>query len=504
MRKTLEKMTLDEKIGQMFMADANAIFMNRGSDLYTAARAPCARQQGRRHHPVPQRRVGDGDPDESHAGSLRSCRCWSRRISRWGSACASTTRRGGRPTWASARRATRRAPAGRARPRLVEARAAGINWLYAPVADVNNNPDNPVINVRSYGEDPEQVARFVAAFVEGAQAAGAMACAKHFPGHGDTATDSHIGLPVVDVDRARLDAPRTRALPGGHRDAASARSCRRTSRCRRSTRRPWRPLRSLGAAERESAEFVSRTEEAGRSRVTRPATLSPPVLDGHPARRPRLRRTDRVRRHEHGRHCGALRPRHRGGRGHQGRHGRHREVPRHRRRRSRRVKAAVRNAARLPKRGIDASVTTHPRGEGTASGCTNVALVRLDDVDRMVTTASSIGVAQEIAERSMTVVRDERHVLPLRLRASASRVSHLSFGDDDGTFTTQVFVSGAAERKVPRRARLARRHARATRSSSALRRADGRGASTPSSSRASCARAAARGRLACRRPGCAW
>ncbi len=87
-----------------------------------------------------------------------------------------------------------------------EARALGVQHIYAPVADVNNNADNPVINVRSYGEDPQDVARFVSAFVEGAQAAGAMATAKHFPGHGDTATDSHRGLPIINVDRKRLDS----------------------------------------------------------------------------------------------------------------------------------------------------------------------------------------------------------------------------------------------------------------------------------------------------------
>src|SRR5262249_55028709 len=87
-----------------------------------------------------------------------------------------------------------------------EARAAGINWLYAPVADVNNNPDNPVINTRSYGEDPKTVAAFTSAFIEGAQGAGALATAKHFPGHGDTATDSHLGLPVVDVAQDRLES----------------------------------------------------------------------------------------------------------------------------------------------------------------------------------------------------------------------------------------------------------------------------------------------------------
>ena len=86
-----------------------------------------------------------------------------------------------------------------------EARAMGVQWIYAPVADVNNNPDNPIINTRSYGEDPEQVAKFVAAYVRAAEAAGVLSTAKHFPGHGDTATDSHIALGVVTGDRARLE-----------------------------------------------------------------------------------------------------------------------------------------------------------------------------------------------------------------------------------------------------------------------------------------------------------
>ena len=88
----------------------------------------------------------------------------------------------------------------------LEARALGVQQIYAPVADVNNNAANPVINVRSYGEDPAQVAKFVAAFVEGAQTAGVIATAKHFPGHGDTAVDSHRGLPEIDVTRERLNS----------------------------------------------------------------------------------------------------------------------------------------------------------------------------------------------------------------------------------------------------------------------------------------------------------
>lgn len=86
-----------------------------------------------------------------------------------------------------------------------EARAVGVNWLFGPVADLNNNPDNPVINVRSFGEDPRRVAEFVAAAVRGTRAGGALSTAKHFPGHGDTAVDSHIGLPTIRADRARLD-----------------------------------------------------------------------------------------------------------------------------------------------------------------------------------------------------------------------------------------------------------------------------------------------------------
>ena len=81
------------------------------------------------------------------------------------------------------------------------ARRAGIDVVLAPVVDVNSAPDNPVIGVRSFGADPELVARHGAAFVRGVQSQGVAACAKHFPGHGATRTDSHVGLPVVDADR---------------------------------------------------------------------------------------------------------------------------------------------------------------------------------------------------------------------------------------------------------------------------------------------------------------
>jgi beta-N-acetylhexosaminidase len=87
----------------------------------------------------------------------------------------------------------------------VEGRALGVHVAYAPILDVNNNPANPVINTRSYGEDPALAARLGAAFVRGLQEHGMIATGKHFPGHGDTEVNSHLALPVVGVTRARLD-----------------------------------------------------------------------------------------------------------------------------------------------------------------------------------------------------------------------------------------------------------------------------------------------------------
>jgi beta-N-acetylhexosaminidase len=88
----------------------------------------------------------------------------------------------------------------------IEGRALGIHIDFSPVLDVNNNPANPVINTRSYGEDPHAVARLGVAFIHGLQGHGMVATAKHFPGHGDTGTNSHLALPVVNVSRARLDS----------------------------------------------------------------------------------------------------------------------------------------------------------------------------------------------------------------------------------------------------------------------------------------------------------
>jgi beta-N-acetylhexosaminidase len=87
----------------------------------------------------------------------------------------------------------------------VEGRAVGIHVNFAPDADVNNNPLNPIINTRSFGEDPAAVSKLVQAYVHGLREHGMLATLKHFPGHGDTQTDSHIGLPVITAGYARLD-----------------------------------------------------------------------------------------------------------------------------------------------------------------------------------------------------------------------------------------------------------------------------------------------------------
>ncbi len=200
----LRKMSLEEKIGQLISVGVNATFLNQDSDAYKALR----------HH-IENNKVGGiilfrGPVYESVilVNRMQQLARYPLLISAdlesgagmrfedtvnfpWNMAVAAT----GNPEYA------RRQGEITAR----EARALGVQQIFAPVVDVNNNAANPVINVRSYGEDPAEVARFAAAFTEGAQAAGAIATAKHFPGHGDTAVDSHRGLPEINVARDRLN-----------------------------------------------------------------------------------------------------------------------------------------------------------------------------------------------------------------------------------------------------------------------------------------------------------
>jgi beta-glucosidase-like glycosyl hydrolase len=200
----LRRMSLEEKIGQLISVGINATFLNQESDAFRTLK----------HH-IEDNKIGGlilfrGPVYESVilVNRMQQLAKYPLLISAdleagagmrfddtvnfpWNMAVAAT----GNPEYARLQ--------GEITAR--EARALGVHQIFAPVVDVNNNAANPVINVRSYGEDPADVARFAAAFTQGAQAAGVIATAKHFPGHGDTAVDSHRGLPEINVARDRLN-----------------------------------------------------------------------------------------------------------------------------------------------------------------------------------------------------------------------------------------------------------------------------------------------------------
>ncbi|HVE66425.1 MAG TPA: glycoside hydrolase family 3 N-terminal domain-containing protein, partial [Thermoanaerobaculia bacterium] len=195
-------LTLDEKIGQLFVYPANGRFFNEASAEYLAL-----------ERQVRENRVGGilwflADVGETSRLTRRMQAA--ARIPLLVSADleAGVGMRFQHTTywpWPMAVGATGDPTLAERQGRVVaaEARAIGLNQIYAPVADVNVDPANPVINVRSYGEDPADAARFVAAFVRGVQAGGVLATVKHFPGHGDTHTDSHRSLPILAAGRER-------------------------------------------------------------------------------------------------------------------------------------------------------------------------------------------------------------------------------------------------------------------------------------------------------------
>jgi beta-N-acetylhexosaminidase len=216
--KMLKKMSVEEKVGQLIQIGINARFINQDSDFF---------QDLKRQ--VTENKIGGviffGAPmyETVHLGNRLQenaeipllfaldaetgigMRFTDAANFPWNMAVAAT----GNPEYAYKMGVV----TGR------EAKAMGLMQVYAPVLDVNNNADNPVINVRSFSEDPETVARFGAAFIDGVQSQGVIATAKHFPGHGDTDVDSHRGLPIINVSRERLDAlelvPFKRAIETG-------------------------------------------------------------------------------------------------------------------------------------------------------------------------------------------------------------------------------------------------------------------------------------------------
>lgn len=440
-RDTLKSLTIDEKIGQMFMADGNAIFMNREVDAY----------QQLEHH-IKDNKVGGILWFRSDVWATAVLTNRWQELSKLPLLVSADLEMGlgmrlnETPWWPP-----NMAVAATGEPKLAlnqgmctarEARAIGINWLFAPVVDVNNNPINPVINVRSYSEDPKTVSDFATAFVQGAQSEGALTCVKHFPGHGNTATDSHIGLPVVDASKdslSKLELIPFRALIGTDRKKNEA-GVRVDAVMSAHIALPnietdlAAPLRVLSASEKATAEFTSQTE-VNAPKVTKPATLSHKILTG--ILRDELKFTGLVV--TDAMNMAGISARYDAAtaaieaikagvdviekspdidaaiKG---------------------VKAAVQKNE-IPEARVNASVERILRAKA-ALGLHQNRTVDLDAVDRIVSSPGCQMVAQEIADRSITLVRNEQKSVPLNLQA---RTLVVTFTDEEDRAVTQPFVN---------------------------------------------------------------
>lgn len=439
--RTLASLSIDEKIGQLVATDANAIFMNRDSEAY---------QRLRRH--IVEKKVGSVILFRSDVWASAILINRLQQLARVPLLVSSDLEMGPgmrfdntvwwAPNMAVAATGDTQWARKQGESTAIEARAIGVNWLYAPVADINNNPDNPVINTRSFGEDPQTVSAFVRAFIEGAQRAGALATAKHFPGHGDTATDSHIGLPVVDVSRERLDrielAPFRAAIESGVGAIMSAHIALPQIEPEFSP-----PVRKLTDKERDSSEFLSLTE-SDASRVTLPGTLSARVMTT-------LLRNDLgfrglvttdamsmagvAARFDPG--ASAVRAIKAGA-----------DIvlkPTDVDVAIAAIKAAV-HGGEITRRRLDDSVRRILHAKA-ALGLNTRRLIDLDEVDRLVASAKSLTIAREIADRSMTLVRDEKKLLPFAIGAQ-TKILTLTMTDDEDRAVLLPFLQELRRRTL--------------------------------------------------------
>jgi beta-N-acetylhexosaminidase len=266
-------LTLDEKIGQLFVYPANGRFFNDASPDYLALErqvrenrvggilwfladvAETARLTRRMQAVARVPLLVSADLEAGVGMRFQNTTYWP-----WPMAVAAT----GDPSLAERQ----------GKVVAAEARAIGLNQIYAPVADVNVDPENPVINVRSFGEDPEDAARFVAAFVRGVQSGGVLATAKHFPGHGDTRTDSHRSLPILAADRGRLD--RVELVPFRAAIAAGVGAVMTAHLSLPAIDATPVPRRELAPGENP---YTSDTSEVARD-ATLPASMSAPAVEG--------------------------------------------------------------------------------------------------------------------------------------------------------------------------------------------------------------------------------
>jgi beta-N-acetylhexosaminidase len=219
---TLASLSLEERIGQMFVVEFTAVYTHEHDQTYRYALEminryhvgslilaggnvldiPIITNKLQKVAKVPLFINADFEAGMTYGTPWRRSRGWSDRLPRFvpGGGTQFISQMGigatGNPHFAYEF----------GRITALEARAVGIQWSNSPVADVNSNPDNPIINTRSYGEDPALVARMVAAYVRGAREGRMLATLKHFPGHGDTRDDSHMKLPLLNTDLRRLDS----------------------------------------------------------------------------------------------------------------------------------------------------------------------------------------------------------------------------------------------------------------------------------------------------------
>ncbi|MDM7924313.1 MAG: glycoside hydrolase family 3 N-terminal domain-containing protein, partial [Pyrinomonadaceae bacterium] len=426
--KTLKKMTVDEKVGQLVHVGINARFANQDSFFF---------KDLRRH--VVENKIGGiiffGAPiyETTHIANRMQ---EAAKIPLLMSLDAETGigmrfQDATNFPWAMAVTATGNAEFARRMGAITgrEARAIGIQHVYAPVLDVNNNADNPVINVRSFGEDPEDVARFGVAFAQGVQSQQVIATAKHFPGHGDTNIDSHRGLPIIDLPRQRLDSlelvPFKRAVEGGIGSIMIAHIA-----LPQIDGEVIKPLKDYQGGDAEAgAEIVSES-------ATIPATLSEKVqtdilrkemgfkglivsdamsMSGltlyftqeEAGVRAFLAGTDILEKPEN---VDAM---------------------------LKGIKAAV-ASGRIPMARLDESVRRQLAWKH-AVGLTEQKMTPLDQIDRIVSGPESTKLADEIAEKAITLVRHEAGTLPIK---TEGRVAVLGISNGfDGPATMAPFAS---------------------------------------------------------------
>jgi beta-N-acetylhexosaminidase len=280
----------------------------------------------------------------------------------------------------------------------VESRAIGLQVNFAPVVDVNNNPRNPVINTRSYGEDPAAVGRLGAAYVRGLQAGGMIATLKHFPGHGDTDVDSHLGLPIIKDARESLD--RTEFPPFKAGIAAGAGAIM-TAHIEMPALDPApntpttlsQPI-VTGVLRREMGfEGIIYTDSMGMAGVT--ALYEP----GEAAVRAIKAGNDIVL---HSPDDGAA---------------------------FAAIKSAV-GSGEIPPAQLDASVERILRAKAR-TGLNRARAVNLDALPNIVGSRAHQAVADEVSGKSITLIKDERNQVPLKLPADA-QVLYLSILDTPG------------------------------------------------------------------------